>query len=145
MSLFKPICRAAAPAEIPASAKIAYLALNLALWDRLGLIKKILTLFPDPAETLRIPAGDWPMLGIEPEKAGELASPGLITRAHKEFDRLAKKGYSLLTLGDVEYPSLLREIFDPPCVLYCAGKADVLGKPAVAGTFATDSSILFGR
>ncbi len=55
MSLFKPICRAAAPAEIPTSAKIAYLALNLALWDRLGLIKKILMLFPDPAEALRIP------------------------------------------------------------------------------------------
>ena len=42
------------------------------------------------------------------------------------------KGYSLLTFEDGEYPACLREIGDPPCVLYYAGCAEVLQGPAVA-------------
>jgi DNA processing protein len=118
--------------ETPDSSKTAYLALNLALSDRLDLLTRILARFPNPAEALRIPAGDWPNLGFSPAVAGRLSDPGLADRADKEFDRSRAKGYSLLTLGDVEYPSLLREIFDPPCVLYCAGRTDVLERPAVA-------------
>jgi len=132
MSLFRPAVRPAAASEFPPSSKIAFLALNLALWDRLALMKKVLASFPDPSEALGVSAGDLAILGIDAGIAGRMASSELRARAQKEFDRLTKKGYSLLTLGDVEYPSLLREIFDPPCVLYCAGKADVLGKPAVA-------------
>lgn len=116
----------------PDSSKIAFLALNLALWDRLDLLTRVLARFPDPAEAFRVPAGEWPSLGFNPVVAGRLSAPDLLDRADKEFDRSGSKGYSLLTLGDVEYPSLLREIFDPPCVLYCAGRTDVLERPAVA-------------
>lgn len=114
------------------SSKTAFLALNLALGDRLDLLTRVLARFPDPSEAFRIPAGDWPGLGFSPAVAARLTEPGLADRADKEFDRSKAKGYSLLTLGDVGYPSLLREIFDPPCVLYCAGRTDVLEKPAVA-------------
>lgn len=118
--------------ESPASRATAFLALNLALGDRLDLLTRILARFPDPVEALRVPAGDWAGLGFSPAVAGRLADPGLAERADKEFDRSRAKGYSLLTLGDTGYPSLLREIFDPPCVLYCAGRTDVLESQAVA-------------
>ena len=114
------------------ASKTAFLALNLALGDRLDLLTGVLARFSDPSEVFRIPAGDWPGLGFNPVVAERLSEPGLVERANKEFDRSKAKGYSLLTLGDVEYPSLLREIFDPPCVLYCAGRTDVLEEPAVA-------------
>lgn len=114
------------------SSKFAYLALNLALWDRLASIKKVLARFPDPLEAFRLTAGEWPAFGLGPSAVERLCAPDLFDRAEEEFDRSAEKGYSLLTLGDVEYPSLLREIFDPPCALYCAGRTDVLERPAVA-------------
>lgn len=131
MSLFR---KTAPPASSSASlpSKIAFLALNLALWDRLSLIKKILTRFPEPADALHARESELVTMGVDPGKAALLTSSELLTLANKEFDRLMEKGYSLLTLADVEYPSLLREIFDPPCVLYCAGRSDILERPAVA-------------
>ena len=112
--------------------KIAFLALNLALWDRLAAVKKILTLFPDPAGAFALSSEEWSAIGFRPQIAARLGAPGLLDRAEKEFDRSKEKGYSLLTLGDAEYPSFLREIFDPPAVLYCAGRTDILERPAVA-------------
>ena len=132
MPLFNP---APGPGILPpdsGSSKTAFLALNLALGDRLDLLTRVLARFPDPSEAFRVPAGDWPGLGFSPAVAARLTEPGLADRANEEFDRSKAKGYSLLTLGDVGYPSLLREIFDPPCVLYCAGRTDVLERPAVA-------------
>ena len=48
----------------PVSSKFAYLALNLALWDRLASIKKVLARFPDPLEAFRVTAGEWPAFGL---------------------------------------------------------------------------------
>jgi DNA processing protein len=41
-------------------------------------------------------------------------------------------GHSLLTLADADYPALLREIADPPPLLYCKGRRELLGAPALA-------------
>jgi len=131
MSLFHKADRLDFPGS-PPPPKIAYLALNLALWDRLALIRKVLHRFSDPAGALLALPAELIALGVDPDKADLLTSPRLLSLAHKEFDRLTEKGYSLLILGDGEYPSPLREIFDPPCVLYCAGRTDVLERPAVA-------------
>jgi DNA processing protein len=38
-----------------------------------------------------------------------------------ELDHVAQKGYSVVTLADGSYPSLLREIPDPPPLLYVSG------------------------
>jgi DNA processing protein len=132
MPLFRASSRGDRPSAGPLSSKVAFLALNLALWDRMVWIKRVLSLFSDPVEAFRVPVGEWPALGIPPHIASRLTESGLLDRAVKEFDRSREKGYSLLTLGDVEYPPLLREIFDPPCVLYCFGRPDVLESPAVA-------------
>ncbi len=44
---------------------------------------------------------------------------------------LSQPGHSLLTLADTDYPKLLLEIADPPPVLYCKGRRDLLGKPCL--------------
>jgi len=132
MPLFRASSRGDRPLAGTLSSKVAFLALNLALWDRMVWIKRVLSLFSDPVEAFRVPVGEWPSLGIPPHIASRLTESGLLDRAVKEFDRSREKGYSLLTLGDVAYPPLLREIFDPPCVLYCHGRPNVLESPAVA-------------
>jgi DNA processing protein len=118
--------------ETPPPRKVSFLALNLALFDNLGLLAKTLARFSDPAEALTAPLPELRALGFDEERAARLTSPDLPREAEKEFDRLTKKGYSLVTFGDVEYPPLLREIFDPPCVLFCRGRPEVLEGPAVA-------------
>lgn len=45
---------------------------------------------------------------------------------------LEKPGHFLLTLEDSDYPALLREIADPPPVLYGLGRRDLLNRPSIA-------------
>ena len=44
---------------------------------------------------------------------------------------LGQPGNSLLTLADADYPKTLLEIADPPAVLYCKGRRELLGQPAL--------------
>ena len=120
------------PGLPPDPGKLAALTLNLALSDSLALLSRVRVRYPDPAEALRAPLPELRALDFDEDRIRRFISPALRDEAQKEFDRLAEKGYSLVTFGDVEYPSLLREIFDPPCVLTCYGCLDVLEEPAVA-------------
>src|SRR5258706_5843775 len=45
---------------------------------------------------------------------------------------LEAPGNSIVTLADTAYPRLLLEIADPPAVLYCRGRTELLNRPALA-------------
>ena len=45
---------------------------------------------------------------------------------------LEQPGNSIVTLADAAYPRLLLEISDPPAVLYCRGRTELLNRPALA-------------
>jgi DNA processing protein len=45
---------------------------------------------------------------------------------------LEQPGNAIVTLADAAYPRLLLEISDPPAVLYCRGRTDLLNRPALA-------------
>lgn len=45
---------------------------------------------------------------------------------------LARPGHHLLTFDDPAYPALLRQIADPPLLLYAVGRLELLGMPCVA-------------
>ncbi|MFY9317920.1 MAG: DNA-processing protein DprA [Burkholderiales bacterium] len=45
---------------------------------------------------------------------------------------LALPSHSIVTLADAAYPRLLLEIADPPALLYCRGRAELLNRPALA-------------
>lgn len=44
---------------------------------------------------------------------------------------LEQPGNSVLTLADADYPRQLLEIPDPPALLYCKGRRELLGGPAL--------------
>jgi DNA processing protein len=65
------------------------------------------------------------------------AANGVLARAgRKEAERevaiLEREGIGLVTFESPAYPPLLREIPDPPIVLFCLGNPDLAGMPAVA-------------
>ncbi|HEY8067529.1 MAG TPA: DNA-processing protein DprA [Burkholderiales bacterium] len=45
---------------------------------------------------------------------------------------LEQPGNAIVTLADAAYPRLLLEIPDPPALIYCRGRIDLLGRPALA-------------
>jgi DNA processing protein len=55
-----------------------------------------------------------------------------LSRAHKELADLEKVGGRLLTWDEPSYPHLLREIYDPPPVLYVRGHVELLDRHSIA-------------
>jgi DNA processing protein len=119
-----------APGDL--SREIYWVALNIVLAERPSRFKKVLEKFSNLPGAFQAPREELLSIGLNEAETEELSSPKNFDRAQKEIDRARKKGYSLLTLEDVEYPAYLREIFDPPGVLYCAGRLEALQGPAVA-------------
>jgi DNA processing protein len=68
--------------------------------------------------------------------ADDLLSPRSRERADEEWQKAAGLGVRILDILHPEYPGLLREIFDPPVILYIRGKTWAAQSPqlAIVGT-----------
>jgi len=109
-----------------------WIALNLALAGNIRAAKKVVDNFQQISDAFKAPREDLIAIGLEEEDARTLASSKILDQAQREIEKLAQKEFSILTLEDRDYPDYLREIFDPPFVLYCAGKVETLKEPAVS-------------
>ena len=109
-----------------------WIALNFVLSESLKSARIITRHFATAEEVFRSSERELQAIGLDEEIAESLVSQALLDQANREMDLLEKKGYSVLTLRDDRYPVCLREISDPPLVLYYAGKMDTLNKAAVA-------------
>ncbi len=85
----------------------------------------LLEAFGSPAGALRARPGELRGLpDIGPTLAGRLADPPSPGRARTELRRARKLGLHVLHLGGEGYPRILREIPDPPVLLYVRGSLE---------------------
>ncbi len=70
--------------------------------------------------------------GLSAPVAQALFAQAGLKEAEKEIKTAAAKGFGLVTFSDQAYPPLLRQIADPPLVLYVRGDARLLSEHAVA-------------
>ncbi len=68
------------------------------------------------------------LLNIELDEAELVKDP----LRHVTVERVRSLAESVVTLADIEYPPLLREIIDPPLALHVRGRRELLQKTAVA-------------
>ena len=108
------------------------MALNLLAADDGKLSRRLRKNFTSPLDVFCLPADELTARGLDGEAARGIVSPKLMKQAKREMERMESYGYELLTLEDEAYPAQLREIYDPPFVLYCAGQTEALREPAVA-------------
>jgi DNA processing protein len=109
-----------------------WIAFNLLFAEDLGSAQIIFQRFSSVRDVFESSQNDFVGLGLSKEKMKAIRSPKTIEKALRDIDRIHKKGYTVLTIEDEDYPPYLREIFDPPYVLYGVGDLDVLRKPAVS-------------
>ena len=100
--------------------------LSLALAEGVGCVslKKLLQAFDDIDNISRARAEDI-RRALKTDVGTALRikeSLGDMSGARKKARELRKKGYLFYCHGDGSYPSLLKEIYDPPAVLYARGK-----------------------
>jgi len=62
--------------------------------------------------------------------AQSLGSGKSMELAHEELTRVVASGTQVFALEDPAYPTRLREIYDPPLILYVRDPSDVLSSPA---------------
>ena len=70
--------------------------------------------------------------GIQAVSAQSIATGKSAELAREEQARALAAGINVLSMDDPLYPSRLKEIYDPPLVLYVRGSSDLLAKPGIA-------------
>ncbi|MEX1117558.1 MAG: DNA-processing protein DprA [Terrimicrobiaceae bacterium] len=103
----------------------AFVALNML--PRVGPVKvrRLLDRFQSPQAILSASRKDLLSVeGVGEEVAGFLRDWEKHTDVAGEFEAARREGARILTLRDPEYPQQLREIHDPPSVLYVRGSFD---------------------
>jgi DNA processing protein len=111
---------------------LCWLALNLVFHGPSAAARRVLARFGAAARVFRAGPGDFEDLRLGADAVGAIVSGRALDRAEQELEKIGQKAYTLLTLDHPGYPGYLREIFDPPFVLYCEGDAETLRDPAVA-------------
>ena len=81
--------------------------------------------------------------GLERQQAALLSNHSL-DEAERILDRCQKLNLHLLTLQDANYPERLRNIYDPPCLLYVKGRLPPLDEEIVVSVVGTRSCTPYG-
>jgi DNA processing protein len=111
----------------------ALVALNLIEGVGPVRVRQLLELFGEPQAVLKASRQQiLAVRGIGEEIAGAIASWESTLDLAAELKRIADFGCRILTQQDSDYPPLLREIYDPPVILYLKGTLTDRDKNAVA-------------
>jgi len=111
----------------------AYLALNLLPHVGPIRVRRLLERFGNPVAILSAPARELRSVsGIGEEMASQIAAWEQHIDLAEEQRRIAEYGISLLTLDDPAYPASLRQIHDPPFLLFLKGTITPADEAAIA-------------
>jgi DNA processing protein len=89
--------------------------------------------FGRPSACFHASTSDLEALGIKHHLIAQLQSGDAYKRADRELQELSRLGGKAIAIASPEYPSLLRETYDPPIVLYSSGElSDAFGQPLLA-------------
>ena len=102
--------------------------LALSLTPGLGPTKsrKLVEHFGSPEAVFRAPLTELESVGIQAVSAQSLATGKSAELAREEMARAAAVGVNIVSMDDPSYPPRLKEIYDPPLILYVRGNSEVL-------------------
>jgi DNA processing protein len=70
--------------------------------------------------------------GIQAVSAQSLGTGRSLELAQDELARAAAGGVKVISVDDAAYPSQLKQIYDPPLILYVRGNDEVISQPGIA-------------
>jgi len=123
---------ALAAANSTSQESICWLA--LALTQGLGptRIKKLVEHYGRPDRVLQASLTELEATGMLAVSAQSIATGKSLDLAQQECAKATEAGARIVALSDPEYPVRLKEIYDPPVVLYVRGNVELLAKPGIA-------------
>jgi len=100
-----------------------WLALSLTPGIGSTLMRRLLDRFKTPESVFRAPMKELSKIeGLGEKVAQEIRKGPLEKVVERELSLLRKVGGRAITLKDEEYPKRLRDIYDPPALLYVRGE-----------------------
>jgi DNA processing protein len=123
---------ASAPLQLASENRLAWIA--LALTPGLGpkRILKAAQALQDISRLFALSLTQLEGLNFPAESAQFLFSGKARIEAEQELARTRERGAVIVTYEEEDYPDRLREIFDPPAVLWVLGDVKLLSRPAIA-------------
>ena len=85
-------------------------------------LRKLLNFFPDLETAWRAASSDLAQSGLDVNVVEKILEARTALDPHTEFAKLENKKIRLISFNDEEYPKLLKEIPNPPMVLYILGE-----------------------
>jgi len=123
----------AVAAANPASFQGTYW-LALALTAGLGptRIRKLIEHYGTAERVFQASLTELEATGMRAVSAQSIATGKSLELAQQECEKAVEAGAKIISLSDPEYPSRLKEIYDPPVVLFVKGSVEVLAQPGIA-------------
>jgi DNA processing protein len=87
---------------------------------------KLLHAFRTPQAIFRASRTELEGAGVSGSVAQSIVSGCAFEDAATQREKMAQAGAVLITFGDARYPRALREIFDPPILLFARGRVELL-------------------
>jgi DNA processing protein len=117
----------------PASYQATYW-LALALTPGLGptRIKKLIEHYGTAERVFHASLTELEATGMRAVSAQSLATGKSLELAQQECVKAAESSAKIISLSDPEYPSRLKQIYDPPVILFVKGSVEVLAQPGIA-------------
>lgn len=111
--------------------ELDWLALRLAPGLGARTTVRLLERFHTPRAILRASRSELEAAGVTGAAAQSLASGCSYEDAVVQQEKMASAQAALVAIQDARYPERLREIYDPPPVLFCRGRVDLLNTLAI--------------
>ncbi|MDZ4798587.1 MAG: DNA-processing protein DprA [Bryobacteraceae bacterium] len=111
---------------IPAEEELHWLALIMVPGVGPRTVAQLLSRFKSPVEVFRAAADEIEDCGVSGSTARTIASGCTFEDAVGQQEKLRAEDAVLITLRDSIYPARLREIYDPPPVLFARGRTELL-------------------
>jgi DNA processing protein len=94
-------------------------------------ILRVLDHFQSPVAVFRSSASELVSAGLSPSIARSIASGIAFEDAAEQHERMIRADVTMLAIRDARYPALLREIFDPPPVLFAKGRLELIERHGI--------------
>ena len=132
---------------------ISWIALNMTPGIGPRVAARLLEHFGSAEAVFDAPRRELNLVRLPPETIQSIVARDLHERAEGEIGEVRKLGGDILVLDDGVYPSALREIYDPPVVLYVKGAwAECLDRPSIAmvgsrrcSTYGQNAALMLSR
>lgn len=114
------------------STTIYWLALSLTPGLGPSRIKKLIELYGTANRVFEASLTELEATGMRAISAQSITTGKSMELAQRESAKATEAGAKIISLSDPEYPSRLKEIYDPPVILFVKGGVPVLAQPGIA-------------